>query len=73
MMSTNSTPSPGDFARPAPAEAPDPTAGGNPGPTASLEVLESLAGMPVADHLSVYEELHGRLSADLGTTSQEQW
>lgn len=73
MISTKNTPSPGDFARPAAAETPAPTAGGEPGPTASLEVLESLAGMPVADHLSVYEELHERLSADLGSTSQEQW
>lgn len=73
MMSTNNSPNPGAFARPVPA-APQATHGGDdPDTTTDLDVLDSLAGLPVAQHLAVYEELHGRLSADLGSTSQEQW
>ena len=48
------------------AEEPENTA-------ADLGILESLAEIPVAEHLVIYDQLHTKLSADLGTTSQEQW
>ena len=73
MMSTNNSPNPGDFARPVQAAAQTTQAVDDQGSTADLDVLESLAGLPVAQHLAIYEELHGQLSADLGSTSQEQW
>ncbi|GAA1498896.1 hypothetical protein GCM10009628_39010 [Paeniglutamicibacter kerguelensis] len=73
MMSTNNSPNPGDFARPVPAPPQGSYKGDDAGTTTSLDVLESLAGLPVAQHLAIYEDLHGQLSADLGSTSQEQW
>lgn len=62
MSATNNTPTPGDSAR----------VSAQPAPGTDLGVLETLAELPVSEHLAIYEQLHDRLSADLGSTSQEQ-
>ncbi|PQZ88640.1 hypothetical protein CQ018_16775 [Arthrobacter sp. MYb227] len=71
MMSSNNIPRPGATHAPVPC-APQ-TASGSEGTPTDLGILETLAELPVAEHLAIYEELHTQLSADLGTTSQEQW
>lgn len=70
-MSSNNTGHPDAAKTPMPrapqlAEDPENT-------TTDLSILESLAEIPVAEHLAIYDQLHTQLSADLGTTSQEQW
>lgn len=37
----------------------------------SLEVLETLAELPVAEHLALFEQLQASLAADLESTAQE--
>lgn len=37
----------------------------------SLEVLETLAELPVAEHLALFEQLQASLAADLDSTAQE--
>lgn len=71
MMSIYNTPGPAGSARPVPGRQ----TGGNGREDLSsgvdLGILDSLAALPVAEHLAIYEELHSQLSADLGSTSQE--
>ena len=74
MMSTpNNLPTPADSAGGIPGPPAPVNALGEPSATTDLGVLDTLAELPVAEHLAIYEELHGRLTADLGSTSQEQW
>ncbi len=37
----------------------------------SLEVLETLAELPVTEHLALFEQLQASLAADLDSTAQE--
>lgn len=73
MSTTENTPNPADFACGVPGPPNAASATGDPGKATDLGVLETLAELPVSEHLAIYEELHGRLTADLGSTSQEQW
>lgn len=55
--------------------APKPGAGPGPkraAPTTDLEILETLAQKPVAEHLAIFDQLQASLAADLESTSQEQ-
>ncbi len=54
---------------------PKPGAGSKPqgaAQTTDLEILESLAQRPVAEHLAIFDQLQAALAADLDSTSQEQ-
>lgn len=39
--------------------------------TTDLEILGTLAGKPVAEHLAIFDQLQASLAADLESTSQE--
>lgn len=71
MMSSNNTGHPGAINAPMP-RAPQMPEESESTPR-DLSILETLVDLPVAEHLAIYDELHTQLSADLGTTSQEQW
>lgn len=72
MMSSNHTPLPNSghgaaIPGPRPASPAESRAS-----TTDLEVLETLASTPVAEHLAIFEELQASLTADLDATSQER-
>lgn len=56
-----------------PVPGPRPAAPLNPqAPSTDLDVLETLAERPVAEHLAVFEELQASLTADLDSTSKDR-
>lgn len=69
MMSNNHTPPAGSVPVPGPRPASPPETARE---TTDLEILETLAEIPVADHLAIFETLQASLAADLDSTSQEQ-
>ncbi len=72
MMSSNHTPLP-NIGPGAAVPGPRPGAPSDSrASTTDLEVLETLASTPVAEHLAIFEDLLASLTADLDATSQEQ-
>ena len=72
MMSSNHTPLP-NIGPGAAVPGPRPAAPAESlASTTDLEVLETLASTPVAEHLAIFEDLLASLTADLDATSQEQ-
>ncbi len=69
MMSNDHTPpaSSAPVPGPRPVSPPETRQG-----TTDLDILETLAEVPVAEHLAIFETLQASLAADLDSTSQEQ-
>ena len=65
-------PSPGPSLRPAEPAGVDPAsqAGAPAGPEADTAPFDKLAGLPVAEHVAVFEEEHARLQRELSTIDQ---
>ncbi|MDQ0095403.1 hypothetical protein J2T21_003302 [Paeniglutamicibacter psychrophenolicus] len=68
MMSNNHTPPASTAPVPGPRPASPPETARE---TTGLDVLETLAEVPVAEHLAIFETLQASLAADLESTSQE--
>lgn len=68
MTSNNHTPPANSVPVPGPRPASPPETAGA---TTDLDVLETLAEVPVAEHLAIFETLQASLAADLDSTSQE--